>query len=284
MGLFDMFKRGSGKESKNVEVPKKESLEKAVQREEAPKSASQSKKAGGHGDHWLVIAGSGEEVQSLIFDSIKNAGLRGTVAYDGRDLNSYISSGDLLKTCSITVGGMVYTAYPFADGIVHEITVEEVEEWRNGLEAQLRCTLGDACFAFFDTLYYKNRGKYTQGGTYRFSLSALAYNLKNAEPAVMKDRDGQEITTKGMAAFFPLNGGDIDDLMYYMPVKEVVELKFAGKDFYRIKATLLRISIEELYHDVDIYLYISKSATDGYVPKPGDDVTGALWLQGYMVD
>jgi hypothetical protein len=36
---------------------------------------------------------------------------------------------------------------------------------------------------------------------------------------------------------------------------------------------------------LDVALYAAEHILpDGYIPKPGDEITGRLWLQGYLVE
>jgi hypothetical protein len=141
-----------------------------------------------------------------------------------RRLDAHLSPAGPVRACTVTTDNCVWTAYPFRDGIIHEIKLEVVDEWLNGIEAQIHCTLGDAAIAFFDTEYFKNKMAYRQGNSYKFSLSAFVYRLTRSEPQTFKDRDGRDITTKGMAALIPMNGGDVDDFIFSISVKEIAEL------------------------------------------------------------
>jgi hypothetical protein len=67
--------------------------------------------------------------------------------------------------------------------------------------------------------------------------------------------------------------------MFVVPVKEVVEFKFGNKTFYRIRAPLFRLSEDD---DIDIFILARADTIKGYVPSVGDDISGVLWLQGYM--
>ncbi|MHC1757136.1 MAG: hypothetical protein AB9861_17190 [Methanosarcina sp.] len=244
------------------------------------------KKSGGHGDHWLTVLESDNEIQSSVIGSIEKPEFVESLKQKDNKIKAFFSQGEMLKTCTITVNDQLWTAYPFvADGIPHEITIDGIEEWINEQEAQIRCSLGDASFAFFDTMYFKNRGIYEKGKKYNFLLSALAYSLTKTEPKTLTDRDGRELSTKGMAAFFPFGKGDIDDFIFQVPVKEVTELKFGNRTVYRIKVSLFRKG--PLYRlngedDIDLFIFVLANTTKGYVPAVGDDITGIMWLQGHV--
>lgn len=244
------------------------------------------KKSGGHGDHWLTVLESDNDIQSSVVGSIENPEFVEQLKQKKSKIKAYFSQGGLLKTCTITVNDELWTAYPFVkDGMEHEITIDGIEEWANEYEAQICCSLGDASLAFFDTMYFKNRGVYEQGKKYNFLLSALAYSLTKTEPKTLTDKDGRELSTKGMAAFFPFEKGDIDDFIFHVPVKEVIESKFGNKTVYRIKAPLFRKG--PLYRaggedDIEIFIFVLASKTKGYVPAVGDDIAGVMWLQGHL--
>lgn len=239
------------------------------------------KKSGMHGSHWDTLVESDTELQSIVMGTVEKSESKESMKWSGdQKITAFFSSGEHLKTCTITVNNQIWTAYPFIhDGIIHEVTIEDIDMWLNELEGQIQCGLGGTSFAFFDTMYFKNKDKYKNGEKYNFSLSAMAYSLAKAEPKTIKDKEGRELSTKGMAAFFPFQNGDIDDFIFQVPVKEVMELKFENKDIYRIKAPLFRSNGS---WDIDIYIYASKSTTKGYVPQAGDDISGIMWLQGYI--
>lgn len=238
------------------------------------------KKSGGHGDHWIAMLESDSEIQSFVIGSVENPEFIESLKQKDNKIKAYFSQGETLKTCTITVNDELWTAYPFVkDGIEHEIAIDGIEEWINEQEAQIRCSLGDASLAFFDTMYFKNKGIYEQGKKYTFLLSALAYSLTKTEPKTLTDRDGRELSTKGMAVFFPFEKGDIDDFIFQVPVKEVIESKFGNKTVYKIKAPLFRLDGED---DVDLFIFVLANRTEGYVPAVGDDITGVMWLQGHI--
>jgi hypothetical protein len=89
-----------------------------------------------------------------------------------------------------------------------------------------------------------------------------------------------KFSTEGLAGYFPYRRGDVDDLLFQTPVKEVSEIEFGDKKVYRIKAALFRADYGA--RDVDIYIHASEKATKGYVPRVGEDIGGVLWLQGYL--
>lgn len=243
-------------------------------------------KAGGHGDHWFTVVESDNEIESAFFKGIENPESVESLEQKRDKIKAYFSKGEMLKSCTVTVNNEIWTAYPFvADGIAHEITINGIEEWTNEREAQIRCTLEGASLAFFDTMYFKNKGIYEQGKKYTFHLSALAYYLTKLETGDLLDRNITITPEKGAAGFFWFNKGDIDDFIFLAPVKEVTELKFENRIVYRVKAPLFRKG--PLYRlngedDIDLFIFVLASRTGGYIPAVGDDITGIMWLQGYI--
>jgi hypothetical protein len=218
----------------------------------------------------------------MVFGALEKSASTESLRRGNQEIVAYFSSGEHLRTCAITVDGEIWTAYPFiAGGVVHEVRIKEVEEWMNGIEAQINGGLEEAAIAFFDAMYFKNKDAYKPGEKYRFSLSAVAYALSRAESRIIRDVDGMKFSTEGLAGYFPYRRGDVDDLLFQTPVKEVSEISFGGRKVYRIRAALFRADYGA--RDVDIYIYASEKATKGYVPRVGEDVGGVLWLQGYLI-
>jgi|Deesub1362A_J573_1020465.scaffolds.fasta_scaffold00194_35 hypothetical protein len=242
---------------------------------------TKNRKAGSHSVHWGAVADSDDEVKSFIIGAVEKPRWIESLELHDRKIDTYFSKGEYLNTCTIIVNNEIWTAYPFiSSGVVHRIQIDEIEEWENGIEAQIHGGLEDASITFFDTMYFKNKDTYKGGEKYRFSISALAYALSKADSRVIKDIDGMEFSTEGLAGYFPFGEGDVDDFLFQTPVKEVSELGFGDKRVYKVKAALFRADYGS--RDVDIFIYASEKATKGYVPKVGEDIGGLLWLQGYL--
>jgi len=242
---------------------------------------TEDRKPGGHGNHWGAFAGSDSEVSSLVIGTIDKPASTESLKRGDQEIAAYFSEGEHLRTCVIAIDGEIWTAYPFiAGGVVHEVKIKEVEEWVNGIEAQINGGLEDAGIAFFDSMYFKNKDAYMAGKKYRFSLSAVAYALSRAESRIIRDIEGMKFSTERLAGYFLYRHGDIDDLLFQTPVKDVSKIKFGGKKVYRIRAALFRADYGA--RDVDIYIYASEKAVKGYVPQGRRGHREVLWLQGYL--
>ncbi|MDD3621031.1 MAG: hypothetical protein PHQ81_01330 [Methanofollis sp.] len=195
------------------------------------------------------------------------------------------SGGDVLKTCSVVVDQELCTGYPYStQGIIHEVEVEEVEEWMNRVEGQVKGHLAGAWIAFFDTLYFMHKERYAPGGRYRFSLSAFVYWLRKSNPGTVTGPDGKEFSLEHMAGYLPFHGGDVDDFVFMTRIKEVRELTFGTRKVYQITAPLFRPMDREGQDDVEIMLYAAEHVTGGYVPVVGDVISGVMWLQGHLFE
>lgn len=234
---------------------------------------------GGHGDHWDALVDLEDEAgfQETIMAAVEGGTPVGGEPLDGREVTGLFSGPDPCQVCAVTVGPRLYTAYPALDGIEQELTVEEVIEWHTRVEAQVDGALGPASAAAFDTRYFARRD-YDPGRTYAFSLAALAYTLVPADEGTVTGPAGEEWTVAGMAGFVPFERGDVDDVVLRTTAREVETLAFDGRTVYRLTVPLFRRG--ERVAGVDVALYASERALEGYVPEPGDDVGGVAWLQG----
>lgn len=99
--------------------------------------------------------------------------------------------------------------------------------------------------------------------------------------------DDQEALVRldDMAMFIPVDGGDIDDYQFRGPVKVVEPFDdFLGQSGWRVRVTVMRLS-EYAHEDFDIDLLVTRRAWEGNTPpRLGQDIEGALWLQGRLLD
>ncbi len=240
------------------------------------------KREGGHGNHWAAIFETEDETFSAISDSVNKKELIDQRRQIDGGIVVYDSVGGRMKILTITVDNQIWTSYPYlVNGISYDVEIESVEEWSNGLEGQIQGGLGEAAISFFDTGYLEGKKTYQDEQRYRFSLSALAYTLEVVEHEEAKE--GEIGIAKGFAGFFPAGPeGDIGDFTFSSAVKEVVDFDFWGKKFFRIKASLFTMSEIGEDGEVDIYVYVPHRAIQGSKPRIGDDVFGAIWMQGHL--
>ncbi|MEW5723387.1 MAG: hypothetical protein AB1896_09790 [Thermodesulfobacteriota bacterium] len=190
------------------------------------------------------------------------------------------------------------TAYPYNTvGVTHQIRVTQVIGRANEAEGQIKgVTRGGAFIAFFDPLYFLNKGCYQVGKSYDFNLSALAYHARPVAgryievPVTEQIRRllGEEnpppgptvqVSTSGLAALLPYESRDVDDFAFQAPVGRPHRFRFEGRPVHRLPATVMRPEDE----DFQVMLYIADHVfPPGVEPKEGDDLTGVLWMQGYL--
>ena len=199
--------------------------------------------------------------------------------------------GEKAKRSSILV-----SAYPWAaEGATHEVEIEALLPWKYGIEGQIRGVIADGPeVTFFDPLFFRNRSRYPIGATLPVSFAALAYRVERPERDWVEvagptadllrrpdDPPGPvKVYLTGAAIALP-SGGDEDDLSFYATVKAAERFDFADQAVYRMQITLFRHE----YMDIDMPLYAAAhTLSDGFSPAPGDDITGALWLQGRLLE
>jgi hypothetical protein len=186
----------------------------------------------------------------------------------------------LLLTESESSSGCVLSAFPFAAGaITHAVTIDALECDRSGTEGLVRGRTEDGAeLSFFDALFFKNSGEYEIGESYQFALSAFAYSLR---PQGLKLVHGGDPGPHPLDMLRPARNGGPDDYEFRATVQHAYPMRFCGGTLYRMRVTVAR-SGQSM---VDVALYAAEHVLpQGYRPKPGDEITGRLWLQGYLVE
>jgi hypothetical protein len=207
----------------------------------------------------------------------------------------------LIQLAQNSSANELISGYPWvSEGVQHGILIEKVYPWCNGFEAQIEGIVNGMTITFFDALFSQHRAFYQYKKHYQFILSGFAYSCKVIDPQpviitdpvairAMKQAERKDepdlspihIQTKGMTALIPIEKWDRDDYQFQAPVKTVAETELLGQKSWRIRATVLR-SIDD-NSDIDLDIYVTeKILKEGKVPEPGDDIAGALWLQGYL--
>ena len=184
----------------------------------------------------------------------------------------------LLLTEQTSASGCVLAAFPFAAGaITHPVRIEHVAG--TGAEGLIRGrTAEGAEIAFFDALFFKNAAAYRVGESYQFALSAFAYC---ARPLSLRLVKGGGETSVPADVLKPARSGASDDYDFRATVQHVYPMRVAGRTVFRMRVTVGRSGQSML----DVALYAAEHILpEGYIPKPGDEITGRLWLQGYLVE
>jgi len=277
----------------------------------------------GHGDHWapfgvpetvvpdaltLAVQGTGGDV--FVGPSLRSG--NGTEAATEDAVFSLANPDTDLRPLALLVlsrqdgRNRVWSAYPFARrGVEHRLVLERIEVWENGLEARLQARFnGSALVGFFDTLYHVHRERYEPGREYAFVLAGLAYSLEVGRPDPIRFTDPEmierhreelreigeelplaadgalELPFDGAAILLPLQDRDIDEYEFQAPAREVVTFRCGKWTVHAIRATVMIVGDCEF----DLIIYAPEPVLHGPVPKPGDDIRGKVWLQGYLAD
>jgi hypothetical protein len=185
----------------------------------------------------------------------------------------------LLLTERQSSSGCVLSAFPFAAGaIAHPVKIEHVASTGSGAEGQIRGRTEDGAeLSFFDALFFKNGGEYQVGESYQFALSAFAYSLRPYGLRLVQGGD----TVTPPDVLKPARSGASDDYEFRATVQHVYPMRLDSGTVYRMRVTVARTG----QNMVDVALYAAEHVLPaGYRPKPGDEITGRLWLQGYLVE
>ncbi|WP_440990867.1 hypothetical protein [Haloarchaeobius baliensis] len=240
--------------------------------------AAEGEKSGSHGSHWDTVTTGQMDVITMVRGAVESGMPTEWSADDGERVVGYRAGAGPVSTLVVTsAGGELWTAYPVAEGVTHELTVESVVPWANGAEAQVTGTLGDATVSLFATNYVTIDEAVE--GTRQVELAALCYDLNPADDETLTVDDEHEFSTAGMAGFVPFDGGDVDDYVFQTRIESVTESEFGDTTVYRCRVPLFRDAHGE---DYEISLYAAEHVCDGYVPEAGDDVEGVFWLQGWL--
>lgn len=207
----------------------------------------------------------------------------------GRGVAAYRSKGEGVGVCVLVKEGKMESAYPEVwGGAVWPISVIEVVPWANGIEGQVTGTCLGATVSFFDTRFYANGAGYRVGETYNFRMSAIAYKVGLADDLEAESGTGDstsKVSFRGARAYMPATlsneSADIDDFWFYSPLEDSSsEVEIAGRTLQSYPITLALPEEFEMRLPLCAAQHTAAPETAGV--EPGDDLTGFLWLQGYL--
>ena len=240
----------------------------------------------GHGNHNDAIFGDDSEWMSNI---IPECIQKGAVAWGAKSVANRLGGdyppeipiaainypkGDIVLSMLLGVDekkrrNVLLSAYPECNGEEVEFLLEEVHEYSAGVEAVLSGTIlgGKRDVSFFDTRYALNKRLYKKGETYRFRISAVAYDAsvlqdreiiyKDDEAAGLRKKMGLAPETEKdgsvkplvfdmgrMVATFQSSEAYPDDTEFQSPAYGIAEREAFDIPFYRIR---IAIALDEAY-------------------------------------
>jgi hypothetical protein len=274
-----------------------------------------------HGDHWQAVEQNKEEFIDIMIPLIckegKPAGehpfshvLENVEQKEGVVFGlQYPDPDSPVSFLALGVRGItegvdeLWTAYPVcAEGPVSRLSVCDVRPADNGIEGTVEVYLpeGDTVF-FYDPFFFLNRQNYVYNEEIEVALSALAYNMEcfqfdaseiaeRTESEEMNRRwiaEGRFVDAKTVitlpfyperaADYTPFDGAE-DSGTIEIYIEEAVPLACVGRLFWRLTGVIMRAANIEIRIDV----YAAEQVLGGYLPKAGDNVAAAVWIQGRL--
>ena len=225
------------------------------------------------------------DLLSFISDVIREA--EGPAMFQAAGTGMAVHSvGERLRARVLVENERLVSAYPEAvGGALWPITLTEVVPWANGIEGQIRGSCRGADVAFFDTRFYANRRKYRPGETYNFHMSAFAYALGRAADTEVETGMGAKVSLRGAHAYMPANldndTADIDDYWFHSPLEDEISTAMLAGRLLRAYPVILALP-EDFPMALSIYAAEHVLAPGTTRLRPGEDLEGFLWLQGYV--
>jgi len=241
----------------------------------------ETRKQGGHGEHWAAVAGEGyvDRVMRWIAATVSHP-----AQVQGREpLVAHYSGDPSLRVCALLRRTEVVSAFPAIEGGQRlPMVVEEVVEWASGVEAQVVGNCRGLPLAFFDTRYPLRRSRYRRGQMQTCFVNGLAYRIEPAQATYTAGEEGELFRLAGQHRCEPLEGGDIDDFVVHSPLERLRESTFQHQPIWILTVTLALT--EDL--PVQINCVACEPAFEGWqeLPEVGDDLRVSLWLQGGLAD
>jgi len=201
----------------------------------------------------------------------------------------------------------VKALFPYVGrGAQYPVVLENVAVWPGGVEAQIDAAVGGAPITFFDCRYGEHRNWYQQEGDFDFILSAIAYGCRPADEdfidfamplhhweAVGGTGDPpRKLSLQGAAILLPVDEWDRHDYKFRAQVQHVEEVEMLGQKAWLVTARVAQFdemlessdsSMTEGREWFELPIVVTAKAWDhDSPPEVGQDVTGTLWMQGYL--
>lgn len=266
------------------------------------------------GDKWFALLDNPEkDAFALMPRVVKDGGTRDTWSVKNEDSETVLMAwpADTPLRAGLILRGKPdghldpVSMLPLLEGLPHDMTVEEVHPWSNGVVAYVGACRNEGAMPLFfcNPLYFRDaRMLATPGVRHTFLLAGMAYAVRRAlldELTITEGPDYEahakawleahpgssrtdvpqlKIDLRGKAVFMP---GDMPgNYQLRAPVASVEEIEFDGRKVYLLRALLG----QETPNPIVLLLYASAKICKNYVPKEGDEIDALLWLQGRLLD
>lgn len=265
---------------------------------------------------WSTLLQDTKELPAVMTVIVKHGGTRPVWCTKGNKKETMLLAwpqSSFLRSSIIVTGkeeGKLdpVSVMPFMEGIANPLCVEKTYAWKNGIDGEVACAMGETgqLLWFYDPLFFRDvKTDLTEGVTQTFYVSGLCLGIRPAlldELTITQGPDYEQY----LAAWLqenpdkkridapplkvPLKGQRIlapteiaSEYQARAIVSEVETINYgpeqAPTKVYRFGVTFGQ---EQFLH---IMMYVSeKVCLKGYEPKAGDEVDMLFWLQGRIVD
>ncbi len=200
------------------------------------------------------------------------------------------------------------TVMPFMEGIPNELRVEKTYTWKNKIEGQVGCAIGESEYIlwFYDPLYFRDKKvDLTEGVEQTFYMAGLCLGVRPALLDELTITNGPEYEAR-LALWLEQNPGktrfEAPALKVSLRGQRILgPTEIAGE--YQARAIIQQV--ESFYFgpetaEVKIYRFVvtfgqekllklmmyasERACLNNYEPKVGDEVDLLFWMQGRIVD
>lgn len=269
-----------------------------------------------HGNHWDCILTEDNEFEKILPMSLEKSAVYGQIEADYILDNKMHGTVSVLEYDGGSEGPLVIrnviaeneekantlaSGYPVVrDGTLLPITITEIKEWTNGLEAWIEGELSDGRpITFFDADYALNKEKYEVGKSYDFIIGCLSYTAEEPESKGFKFEGQQaidfkakmgeepeyddgghvkaiEFSTASLCAFMQV-GHAPDEVEFISTVETVQEVQSFNKTFWKYDVVYRADGDTEIF----IPMYTVKTDENKSLEN-ADQIQGVAWITGYL--
>ena len=265
---------------------------------------------------WATIIKNPKEIPAVMAVTAQHGGTRPTWCMnDGKTEHMLLAwpKESLFRSAIIVTGKpeeklTPCTVIPFIEGIPNELRVEKTHTWKNGIEGEVGCVIGetDDVLWFYDPLYFRDKKiDLTEGVDQTFYMAGLCFAIRPALIDELTITSGPQYEAR-LAMWLQENPGktrlDAPALKVDLRGQRILApTEVAGE--YQARATVQKPEVlnfgpekgEVKIHRfivtfgkekfLNLMMYASEFACQkGYEPKEGDEVDMLFWLQGRIVD